>query len=62
MYLKNFRNIAMQYYGLDPAHYLPLLHFAWDAMLKKTGVKIDLFSDIKMYTMVEKGRSNVDTW
>ncbi len=31
---ENFRNMAMQYYGLDPAHYLTLPHFAWDAMLK----------------------------
>ena len=48
--------MAMQYYGLDPTHYLTLPHFAWDAMLKKTRVKIDLLTDIEMYNMVEKGK------
>jgi len=50
---ENFRDMAMQYYGLDPAHYLTLPHFAWDAMLKYTGVELELLSDLEMYNMVE---------
>ena len=37
---ENFRDMAMQYYGLDPAHYLTLPHVSWDAMLKFTGVQL----------------------
>ena len=51
--LENFRDMAMQYYGLDPAHYLTLPHFSWDAMLKFTGVELELLSDLDMYNMVE---------
>ena len=43
------------YYGLDPAHYLTLPNFAWDAMLLKTGVVIDPSTDQEMYEMIEKG-------
>ena len=50
---ENFREMAMQYYGLDPAHYLTLPHFSWDAMLKYTGVEMELMSDLDMYNMVE---------
>jgi len=50
---ENFRDMAMQYYGLDPAHYLTLPHFSWDAMLKFTGVELELLSDLEMYNMVE---------
>ena len=32
---ENFRNVCMKYYGLDPAYYLTLSNFAWDAMLNK---------------------------
>ena len=38
---ENFRNMCMDYYGLDPAHYYTLPNFAWDAMLLKTGIKLE---------------------
>lgn len=53
--MENFRETAMTYYGLDPCHYLSLPNFAWDAMLKMTGVKLDQITDINMYQMIEKG-------
>ena len=31
---ENFRNLCMTYYGLDPAYYMTLPTFAWDAMNK----------------------------
>ena len=53
---ENFRDMCMEYYGLDPAHYLTLPHFGWDAMLKYTGVELELLHDIEMYNMVESAK------
>ena len=33
---ENLRDLCLEYYGLDPAHYFTLPNFAWDAMLLKT--------------------------
>ena len=44
----------MTYYGLDPAYYMTLPNFAWDAMLKKTNITLDLVHDQDMYEMIEK--------
>ena len=52
---ENFRDLCLEYYGLDPAHYFTLPNFAWDAMLLKTGVVIEPMTDQTMYEMVEKG-------
>ena len=32
---ENFRSRCLEDYGLDPAHYLTLPNFSWDAMLLK---------------------------
>ena len=45
----------MKYYGVDPAYYYTLPNFAFDAMLKMTGVEIDLIYDQEMYEMIEAG-------
>ena len=52
---ETFRDIAMLYYDLDPSHYFTLPGYAWDAMLLKTGIELDLISDMDMYLMIEKG-------
>lgn len=52
---QTFRATALEYYGLDPAHYYTLPNYAWDAMLKKTGITLDLITDMDMYFMVEHG-------
>ena len=52
---ENFRDLCIEYYGLDPAHYFTLPNFAWDAMLLKTGITIDPLTDQKMYEIIEKG-------
>ena len=52
---ENFRDLCLEYYGLDPAHYFTLPNFSWDAMLLKTGVVIDPITDKDMYEMIEKG-------
>ena len=45
----------MKSYGLDPAHYYTLPGYTWDAMLKHTGVRFELFTDIDMLMFVERG-------
>ena len=52
---KNFRNICLENYELDPAHYYTAPGLAWDAALKVTDVNLELLSDIDMLLMVEKG-------
>ena len=52
---ENFRDLCLEYYGLDPAHYFTLPNFAWDAMLLKTGVVLEPLTDQTMYEMIEKG-------
>ena len=53
--LENFREVCMQDYGLDPVYCYTLPNFAFDAMLKLTGVEIDLVYDQDMYEMIETG-------
>ena len=50
-----FREISMEAYGLDPSHYIGLPSFAWDCMLKKTGVSLETLQDTDMYMFFEKG-------
>lgn len=50
-----FRRTCMETYSLDPCHYLTAPGLAWDAMLKMTGVKLELLSDMNMVLFVEKG-------
>ncbi|KAL6416453.1 hypothetical protein ACFW04_013453 [Cataglyphis niger] len=45
----------MRSYGLDPAHYYTLPGYTWDAMLKYTGVRFELLTDIDMVMFVERG-------
>ena len=52
--LENFRNMCLNIYELDPEKYFPNTGLAWQIVLKKTKVKIDLLTDIDMLLMVEK--------
>ena len=52
---ENFRKQCLTDYELDPAHYYTLPNFAWDAMLLKTGIELELLHDEELYNMVEKG-------
>ena len=52
---ENFRNICLENYELDPAHYYTAPGLAWDAALKVTDVNLELLSDIDMLLMAEKG-------
>ena len=46
---EQFREMCWQSYKLDPCHYFTSPGLGWDAILKMTGVKLDLISDIDMY-------------
>ena len=52
-----FRSVSMTKgkFEVDPAHYVSAPQMAWDAMLLKTGVTLDLISDPAMYMMIEGG-------
>ena len=52
--LENFRNMCLNIYELDPEKYFPNTGLAWQIVLKKTKVKIDLLTDINMLLTVEK--------
>ena len=52
---ENFRKLSMTHYGLDPAHFYSAPGLAWEAMLKMTGIRLELISDPDMYIFVEKG-------
>ena len=52
---ENFRNMSLKIYELDPAKFLSAPGLAWQAVLKKTKVKLDLLANINMLLMVEKG-------
>ena len=53
---ENFRNRCINIYELDPAEFLLAPGLAWQAVLKKTKVKLDLLTDIDMLLLVEKGK------
>ena len=52
---ENFRNICLENYELDPAHYYTVPGLTWDAALKISDVNLELLSDNDMLLMVEKG-------
>ena len=52
---ENFRDRCINTYKLDPAHFLSAPGLAWQACLKKTGVKLELLTDNDMITMTEEG-------
>ena len=52
---KKFINTCLKYYGLDPCHYYSSPGLSWDAMLKMTGIKLKLISDIDKHLFIEKG-------
>ena len=52
---EKFIKTCLDYYELDPWHYFSSPGLRWDAMLKMTGIKLDLISDIDMHLFIEKG-------
>lgn len=52
---ENFRETIHKTHKLDPAHYFTIPGLTWDAMLKYTGVNLELLRDYDMILMIEKG-------
>ena len=52
---ENFRNMCLEIYELDPVYFVSAPGLAWQACLKKTGVKLELLTDYDMLLIVEKG-------
>ena len=50
-----FRDTCLEYYRLNPAHFYTSPGLAWQACLKKKGVKLELLSDSDMLLMFERG-------
>ena len=52
---ENFREICLEAYKLDAAHYYTLPGFAWDAMLLFTKIILQLLTNIRMLMFIEQG-------
>ncbi|XP_063235651.1 uncharacterized protein LOC134538341 [Bacillus rossius redtenbacheri] len=50
---ESFRFVCLQYYSLDPAHYITAPSLAWDALLFKTGARLELITDPDIYLFLE---------
>lgn len=51
---ENFRKTCLDYYKLDPANYITAPGLAWDGMLLKTGIKLQLLHDSKLLDIFER--------
>ena len=51
---ENFRDICMKNYEIDPAYYFTAPGLFWDAMLKMTGIELELLSDIDMFLFFKR--------
>lgn len=52
---ENLRNLCLDMYGLDAAHFYTAPELAWQAALKMTGIRLELLTDLDMHLFVEKG-------
>ncbi|XP_053596181.1 uncharacterized protein LOC128668048 [Microplitis demolitor] len=52
---ENFRRSCYNTYNLDPLHYYTAPGLAFDAMLKLTGIQLELLDDAEMVLFIEKG-------
>ena len=51
---EKFIKMCLEYYGLYPYHFFSSPGLSWDAMLKMTGIKLELISDIDTHLFIEK--------
>ena len=52
---EKFLKTCLRYYKLDPSHYFTSPGLSWDAMLKKTGVRLELMSNITQFQFIKRG-------
>ena len=53
--LESFHNKCIEIQELDTAHFFTAPGLAWQACLKKAGVKLELLTDADILLMTEKG-------
>ena len=53
--VENFEDKSNEIYELDPVYFVSAPGLAWQACLKKTGVKLELLTNYDMLFMVENG-------
>ena len=49
---ESFRDMCMLNYKLDPCNYITAPGLFWDAMLLKTGITLELLTDIDQHMMI----------
>lgn len=52
---ENFRKTCKRFYQLDPAFYLTAPSLSFDAMLLKTGVRLELLTDLSIIRLLQDG-------
>ena len=52
---EKFIATCLEYYGLESCHYFSSPGLSWDAMLRTTGIELELISDTDMHLFIEKG-------
>lgn len=52
---ENFRKTSLDKYHLDPAQYMTAPSLSWDAMLRMTGVTLELLTDVDMLHFFRRG-------
>jgi hypothetical protein len=51
---QRFREVSHADYGLDPLNYVSVPGLAWEAMLKMTGIQLELITDPEILNMLER--------
>ena len=51
---ESFRKLFKYTYDLDPCHYYSAPNISWEAIVKTTGISLELLSDIDMLLFCEK--------
>ena len=52
---ENFRKVCQEKYGLDQARSYSAPGLSWDTLLKKTGVELELLTEMDMHLFIEQG-------
>jgi hypothetical protein len=53
--MESFRDLSLDVYGLDAACYVSSPSLTWNAMLKSTGITLDLITDPEMHRLITSG-------
>ena len=52
---EKFISVCLKDYGLDPCHYFSSPGLLWHAMLKMTGIQLEMINNIDVHLCLEKG-------